>query len=147
MWMRTRGDRGNRPLRRGAGAVTTLAAATPIKTAPPLCSSQPPPSPHAMSEPSTPSLRRSSRLQAKGTPSYADNEEDDTSASAGPSSKACKPPVKRARKSASSGHTEQTQQGSSPKALGPRGRRRTLSKLVDMPLDILFEVSARPPLP
>ncbi|KAI8989719.1 hypothetical protein BD414DRAFT_459791 [Trametes punicea] len=83
-------------------------------------------------------LRRSSRLQAKATSTYA---EDHISSPAGPSTARDEPkrPAKRPRKSASVIHDGEPK-AESAKPLGPRGRRRLLSKLVDMPLDILFEI-------
>ncbi|KAI0372952.1 hypothetical protein BV20DRAFT_963395 [Pilatotrama ljubarskyi] len=87
-------------------------------------------------------VRRSSRLQAKATPSYTDLGDEEPSA--GPSTAARKdhkPPAKRPRKSSSKVKAPSTDQTGTPaKTLDPRGRRRLLSKLVDMPLDILFEV-------
>lgn len=90
--------------------------------------------------PSTLSLRRSSRLQTKATPTYADPEDEDEDSATSAVRRERKPPTKRPRKSAPAdlGGPQKTP----PKALGPKGRRRILSKLVDMPLDILYEVSA-----
>ncbi|KAI0362438.1 hypothetical protein OH77DRAFT_1416699 [Trametes cingulata] len=85
--------------------------------------------------------RRSSRLKGKARPSYADLGDELEEPAAGPSTAAqkdYKPPAKRPRKSVSKANADQA--GTPAKAVGPRGRRRTLSKLVDMPLDILFEV-------
>lgn len=90
--------------------------------------------------PSTLSLRRSSRLQTKTTPTYADPEDEDEDPATSAVRMERKPPTKRPRKSAPAdlGGPQKTPS----KALGPKGRRRILSKLVDMPLDILYEVSA-----
>ncbi|KAI0780640.1 hypothetical protein BD413DRAFT_600202 [Trametes elegans] len=88
--------------------------------------------------------RRSSRLHSKPALSYAEHDEPlETSGSEpGPSTTARsqrRRPPKRPRRSAPDRLPgEQTHR--SPKSLAPRGRRRTLSKLVDMPLDILFEI-------
>ncbi|KAH9857187.1 hypothetical protein C2E23DRAFT_378040 [Lenzites betulinus] len=94
-----------------------------------------------MAAPSDISLRRSSRLQAKATLVYADSEDEDH-ASAGPSTgsgSGRRPPAKRPRKSAPADLGGGNWSGKA-KALGPKSRRRILSKLVDMPLDILFEI-------
>ncbi|KAJ2990803.1 hypothetical protein NUW54_g8367 [Trametes sanguinea] len=86
-------------------------------------------------------LRRSSRIQAKVPAVYVEQSEDMVSSSAGPSTTRSEPkrPAKRPRKSAPAALKGETQATSS-KPLAPRGRRRNLSKLVDMPLDILFEI-------
>ncbi|KAI0822848.1 hypothetical protein BC628DRAFT_1326507 [Trametes gibbosa] len=94
-----------------------------------------------MSVVSDPSLRRSSRLQAKATIVYADPEDEDH-ASAGPSIATREDrmlPAKRPRKSAPA-YLGGGQSSGKSKALGPKSRRRILSKLVDMPLDILYEI-------
>ncbi|CDO73568.1 hypothetical protein BN946_scf185014.g38 [Trametes cinnabarina] len=87
------------------------------------------------------SLRRSSRLHSKAPSLYAG---DADSSSAGPSTtrREAKPPAKRPRKSAPAAlqGDAYVAKAETPKPVAPRGRRRLLSKLVDMPLDILFEI-------
>ncbi|KAI0333537.1 hypothetical protein GY45DRAFT_1432269 [Cubamyces sp. BRFM 1775] len=91
-------------------------------------------------ESSTP-VRRSSRLQTKPAVTYTDDDHEPSSEGISPgetssaSRRARKPPAKRPRRSLDANQTD-----GSPKQLAPKGRRRDLSRLVDMPLDILFEI-------
>ncbi|KAI0664676.1 hypothetical protein C8Q70DRAFT_938855 [Cubamyces menziesii] len=91
-----------------------------------------------MSADSSTPVRRSSRLQAKPAVTYVDEptlEGAPPGVASSTSRRERKSPAKRPRRS-----VDANQPGDSPKQLAPKGRRRDLSRLVDMPLDILFEI-------